>query len=159
MNVISIRDLGKEGIEKILGVADKMLPYFQEKCMYSMGFSDLALAPKVTFLFLESSTRTSESFKEAADFLGFRHSTYDKGKDSTIYTKNESFASVVRMLILQQGADILVMRTSWEGAPKFAAEIVAWNGKYIPIINGGDGAHDQQSVLHAFLSYPCAMIL
>ncbi|WP_026478840.1 aspartate carbamoyltransferase [Alkaliphilus transvaalensis] len=84
-------------------------------------------------LFYEPSTRTRLSFESAmlrlgGTVLGFSDANTSSAK------KGESIADTIR--VLDDYADILVMRHPREGAPRLASEFST-----VPIINGGDGGH------------------
>lgn len=104
---------------------------------------------KVTLLFREPSTRTLSSYREAAELLGFRVQEIS-GVEATSFMKKESFADGVRTLA-EEGANILVIRDRFEGAPRFAAEVLDRMGYSIPVHNAGDGAnrHPTQAILNA----------
>lgn len=84
-------------------------------------------------LFYEPSTRTRLSFESAmlrmgGSILGFADA------DSSSAKKGESIADTIR--VLDDYADIIVMRHPREGAPLLASQYST-----APIINGGDGGH------------------
>jgi len=104
--------------------------------------------PKATLLFLEPSTRTLASYREAAELLGFRVQEIS-GVEGTSFMKKESFADGVRTLA-EEGANIMVIRSKLEGAPRFAAEIFDRMGYGVAVHNAGDGAnrHPTQAMLN-----------
>ncbi|MCD5414314.1 MAG: aspartate carbamoyltransferase [Clostridiales bacterium] len=84
-------------------------------------------------LFYEPSTRTRLSFESAmlrlgGTILGFSDANTTSAK------KGESIADTIR--VLDDYADILVMRHPREGAPKLASQFSS-----VPLVNGGDGGH------------------
>ncbi|MGV8146203.1 MAG: aspartate carbamoyltransferase [Alkaliphilus sp.] len=84
-------------------------------------------------LFYEPSTRTRLSFESAmlrlgGTILGFSDANTTSAK------KGESIADTVR--VLDDYADILVMRHPREGAPKLASQFSS-----VPLVNAGDGGH------------------
>lgn len=145
-NLISIRDLGREGIEEFLAEAEKMIPYIAErKIAWAYQPNRRQVPPEVFELFLEKSLRTWGSFATAAEFVGFRYRPI-LGEEQTSIPKGESFTNTLRMLVFQQQASILVLRTKWEGAPRFATEIL--KDLPVPVINGGDGCNRHPSQAH-----------
>jgi len=85
-------------------------------------------------LFYEPSTRTRFSFEAAMLRLG--GSVIGSSDPSTTsVSKGESLADTVR--VIQNYADLIVLRHPYEGAAKAAADYAD-----IPIINGGDGGHE-----------------
>ena len=147
-NVISIRDLGKEGVERVLIEAERMVPYAHEGKIFPLRLRRGYVVPKVTILALERSHRTCGSFHEATRLLGLYPIRLNE--EDTSIPKNESYARTLRMLLIQ-GASILVVRTKYEGGPKYAIEVVAKHGFHAPIINAGDGKnrHPSQALLDA----------
>ncbi|ABR50280.1 aspartate carbamoyltransferase [Alkaliphilus metalliredigens QYMF] len=84
-------------------------------------------------LFYEPSTRTRLSFESAmlrmgGTVLGFSDANTSSAK------KGESIADTIR--VLDDYADLLVMRHPREGAPLLASQYAT-----VPIVNGGDGGH------------------
>ncbi|NLB29887.1 MAG: aspartate carbamoyltransferase, partial [Clostridiales bacterium] len=84
-------------------------------------------------LFFEASTRTRFSFHAAMLRLGGGIFGFSNPKDSSI-SKGESLADTMRMVSTY--SDVIVMRTSQEGAAKAASMY-----SEVPIINAGDGGH------------------
>ena len=84
-------------------------------------------------LFYEPSTRTRLSFESAMLRLGGRVLGFSDAASSSA-SKGESLADTIR--VMDDYADVLVMRHPREGAPKLAAEYAT-----VPVINGGDGGH------------------
>jgi len=142
-NTISMNDFSAEEVLKILDDAREMKAYTDRKKSVKIHFGDM-LAPSVTGLFLERSLRTWGSFARAAKNLGY-DSQPILGREQTSLDKGETMANTVRMLVSQQGADILVMRTAWEGAPRFATRVICRMGLNVPVINAGDGSNNHPS--------------
>src|SRR6185436_169813 len=92
--------------------------------------SDFILAS----LFYEPSTRTRLSFESAMLRLGGEVITSADPATSSA-AKGESLADTVR--VIANYADIIVIRHPRDGAARLAAEYSP-----IPVINGGDGAHE-----------------
>ncbi|MCA8942480.1 MAG: aspartate carbamoyltransferase catalytic subunit [Planctomycetes bacterium] len=86
-------------------------------------------------LFFEPSTRTRLSFESAMLRLGGGVVTAADAQ-STSQAKGESLADTVRV-VGGSYADILVVRHPCDGAARVAARYAS-----VPVINGGDGAHE-----------------
>jgi aspartate carbamoyltransferase catalytic subunit len=145
-DILSVRDFTGKDVEEIFKGADRMLSAKNGKSKKIILTPFLA---KVTLAFFEPSTRTLGSFEEAARLLRFDRQIIS-GSEGTSLVKNESIADTVRMLGKgNQGADILVMRTKIEGAPRFASEILSRMNYETVVINGGDGKnqHPTQALL------------
>jgi len=85
-------------------------------------------------LFYEPSTRTRLSFESAMSRLGGGVISSADPKSSSA-VKGESLADTIR--IVSGYADLIALRHPREGAAKLAAEYAS-----VPVINGGDGAHE-----------------
>ncbi len=138
-HVVSIRDFSREEIERILDLAEKMLPV----AMGEKG--DEHLKNKImAALFFEPSTRTRLSFESAMLRLGGRALGFaDPGGTSA--KKGETLADTIRMAAAY--SDVIVLRHPQEGAARLASK---FSGK--PVINAGDGAgqHPTQTLLDLF---------
>ncbi len=84
-------------------------------------------------LFYEPSTRTNFSFQTAMLRLGGAVFGFADPKNSSA-AKGESLKDTIKMV--SGYADVVVMRTPWEGAAK-AASLYS----HVPVINAGDGGH------------------
>ena len=84
-------------------------------------------------LFYEPSTRTQMSFQTAMLRLGGRLIGFDNPANSSV-SKGESIKDTVKMV--SNYADVVVMRTPWEGSAK-AASLYS----NVPVVNAGDGGH------------------
>lgn len=98
-----------------------------------MKYADTCKGKILGTLFYEPSTRTRLSFESAmlrlgGTILGFSDANTTSAK------KGESIADTVR--VLDDYADILVMRHPREGAPKLASQYSS-----VPLVNAGDGGH------------------
>ena len=135
MDVISIMDFSRGQILAILDNARKAergeLPRLGERKLMAV-------------LFFEPSTRTRLSFEAAmhrlgGGVLGFADASF------TSTRKGECLVDTIRMV--EQYADVLVIRHPLEGAARLAAEAAT-----PPVINGGDGAnqHPTQTFLDLF---------
>ncbi|MBM4384682.1 MAG: aspartate carbamoyltransferase catalytic subunit [Deltaproteobacteria bacterium] len=128
--LLSIEDLDRDDIEKILDTAMKMK---------EVGERDVKKVPTlrgrtIINLFFEPSTRTRTSFEIAgkrlsADVVNFSPS-------SSSLTKSESILDTAKTLDAMD-PDAVVIRHKVSGVPKrIADELDA------PVINAGDGAHE-----------------
>ena len=84
-------------------------------------------------LFYEPSTRTNFSFQTAMMRLGGSVFGFADPNSSSV-SKGESIKDTVKMV--SNYADVVVMRTPWEGSAK-AASLYS----DVPVINAGDGGH------------------
>ncbi|MDD3981445.1 MAG: aspartate carbamoyltransferase [Spirochaetia bacterium] len=110
---------------------------------------------QVYLIFMEDSTRTRESFRNAAKFLGCRTNVFDAASSS--FNKNESITDAVKMLYGYSADSCFVMRTKMEGACRWLEQALSryaeLSGKPRPgFINGGDGKHEHptQELLDEF---------
>lgn len=96
-------------------------------------------------IFLENSTRTRESFRNAAEFHGSRVNLFDTATSS--FAKNESITDTIKMLVGYAPESLYVIRSKQEGVCRWLAESLGpWadrNGYPRPsFINAGDGKHE-----------------
>ena len=84
-------------------------------------------------LFYEPSTRTNFSFQTAMMRLGGSVFGFADPNSSSV-SKGESMKDTVKMV--SNYADVVVMRTPWEGSAK-AASLYS----NVPVVNAGDGGH------------------
>jgi aspartate carbamoyltransferase catalytic subunit len=135
-HVTSINDLSVDEIETIFSLAQKYLhdlrdPNFAHRIGRSI---DEARGSILATLFYEPSTRTRLSFETAMIRLGGKSiSSADPATSSA--AKGESLADTVR--VASNYADVLVIRHPRDGAAKLAATYAN-----VPVVNGGDGAHE-----------------
>jgi len=136
-DVISIIDFTREELEYLFEIADRMLPYRR-------GHLDLLKGKIMASLFLEPSTRTRLSFESAMKRLGGDVITVS-GTEGLSIMKGESFVDTIKML--DNYADIIVVRHKYEGAARLAAEIAD-----VPVINAGDGKrqHPTQTMIDLY---------
>jgi aspartate carbamoyltransferase catalytic subunit len=135
-DVITISDLSNAEIEEIFDLADRFLAEMRRSGHPHQlrGQRTDARGFLLTSLFYEPSTRTRFSFETAMVRLGGNVlGTVDPVTSSA--AKGESLADTVR--VMENYADLIVMRHPYEGAARAAAEYVD-----IPVINGGDGGHE-----------------
>jgi len=135
MDIISVRDLSKDMISKILDLAKEMKAnptkyvYKDKKVLATM--------------FFEPSTRTKLSFQSAASRLGIEY--IDFLKEISSVKKGESFTDTIRTV--DGYVDAIVIRHSNEGSARLAADFAEH-----PVINGGDGGnqHPTQGLIDLY---------
>ena len=96
-------------------------------------FIDVCRGKVSANLFYEPSTRTNFSFQTAMLRLGGSVFGFADPNSSSV-SKGETLKDTVK--IVSNYADVIVMRTPWEGAAK-AASLYA----NVPVVNAGDGGH------------------
>jgi aspartate carbamoyltransferase catalytic subunit len=135
-DVISINDLQNDEIEEIFALADEYCKTMAgaETPHQIRGRLDVASKFILATLFYEPSTRTRFSFESAMLRLG-GNILGSTDTATTSVSKGESLADTVR--VIQNYADLIVLRHPCEGAARAAAECVE-----VPIVNGGDGSHE-----------------
>jgi aspartate carbamoyltransferase catalytic subunit len=135
-HVTSINDLTVDEIERIFLLAQRYLKDLRDPNVphrIGRSISD-AQGSVLASLFYEPSTRTRLSFESAMLRLGGKSiSSADPATSSA--AKGESLADTVR--VASNYADVLVIRHPRDGAAKLAATYAN-----VPVINGGDGAHE-----------------
>ena len=99
----------------------------------------------VYLMFLEDSTRTKESFRNAAKFHNTKVNVFDASSSS--FKKSESLVDTVKMLFGYSRRSVFVMRTRTEGVCRALEEQLGDYadriGREPPVfINGGDGRHE-----------------
>ncbi|MEY4880366.1 MAG: hypothetical protein RJB62_1835 [Pseudomonadota bacterium] len=135
-HLTSINDLRIDEIEALFALADRYLDELSDPHIpYRIGRSlTEAQGSLLATLFYEPSTRTRLSFETAMIRLGGKSiSSADPATSSA--AKGESLADTVR--VASNYADVLVIRHPRDGAARFAADYAS-----VPVINGGDGAHE-----------------
>ncbi len=135
-DLITLDDLTNEEIDAIFELADEFVATMgvPERPYRLTGRLTLAQGRILSSLFYESSTRTRFSFESAMLRLGGEILAFtDPAKTSA--AKGESIADTVR--VIENYADVLVMRHTAEGAAQLAGEFT-----HVPVINGGDGGHE-----------------
>ena len=135
-HVTSINDLTVDEIETVFSLAQRYLKDLRDPDVphrIGRSISD-AQGSILASLFYEPSTRTRLSFESAMLRLGGKSiSSADPATSSA--AKGESLADTVR--VASNYADVLVIRHPRDGAAKLAATYAS-----VPVINGGDGAHE-----------------
>ena len=99
----------------------------------------------VYLMFLEDSTRTKESFRNAVKFHDINLNVFDASSSS--FKKSESLVDTVKMLFGYGRRSIFVMRTKMEGVCRALDEQLGEYadriGRERPVfINAGDGRHE-----------------
>jgi len=134
-SLVSIEDYGKEGVLKILELAE----YFEKNPNQKILDGKV-----IASLFFEPSTRTRLSFESAVNKLGGRIIGFTDAGSSSV-SKGESLKDTIKTV--SKYSDLIVMRHPLEGSAKFASEV-----SEVPIINAGDGAnqHPTQTLLDLY---------
>ncbi len=96
-------------------------------------FIDVCRGRVAASLFYEPSTRTNFSFQTAMLRLGGTVFGFADPNSSSV-AKGETLKDTIKMV--SGYADVVVMRTPWEGAAKAASLYSS-----VPVVNAGDGGH------------------
>jgi aspartate carbamoyltransferase catalytic subunit len=136
-DIVSIKDFTREEIDYILKTAAGME-------QTAKNGSDMLHGKILATLFFEPSTRTRLSFEAAINKLGGTAIGFAEPKVAAI-KKGENLADTIR--VVDNYADILVLRHPLEGAARLAAEFST-----VPVINAGSGAeeHPTQAMLDLY---------
>src|SRR3989449_9344434 len=136
-DIVSVRDLSRSEIDHILDMAEAMEPL-------AKSGSDMLHGKIMATLFYEPSTRTKLSFESAMTRLGGAALGFAETKGTSV-EKGENLADTVR--VVENYADVLVVRHPLEGAARMAAEF-----SKTPVINAGSGAeeHPTQALLDLY---------
>mmetsp|Transcript_91548 Transcript_91548/g.255759 ORF Transcript_91548/g.255759 Transcript_91548/m.255759 type:complete len:578 (+) Transcript_91548:75-1808(+) len=100
-------------------------------------------------IFMEDSTRTKESFRNAAEFHGFKVNVFDAKTSS--FQKNETITDTIKMLCgYSIGQSIFVIRSKIEGVCTWLEEAITQytSARGFPrasFVNAGDGRHEHPS--------------
>src|SRR5579883_2716949 len=129
--LLGIEELERQEIEAILARAKDFQP-IQTQAQKKL---DTLRGKMLVNLFFEASTRTRTSFEIAAKRLGADTVSITAAGSSV--SKGESLVDTLNTLAAMR-PDCIVMRHAASGAPHFLARHLA-----IPIINAGDGTHEQ----------------
>jgi aspartate carbamoyltransferase catalytic subunit len=129
-HLLSIADLGRDGIEELLRLTDS----FVEVSERSIPKVPALRGRTVVSLFYEDSTRTRLSFETAAKRLSADTMSFSVGSSSV--NKGESLRDTVET-IHAMGVDAVVVRHKSSGVPW---QIASWIDA--SIINAGDGWHE-----------------
>jgi len=136
-DIVSIKDFNREEIDYILKTAASMEQITKKG-------SDMLHGKILATLFFEPSTRTRLSFEAAMNKLGGTAIGFAEPKVAAI-KKGENLADTIR--VVENYADVLVLRHPLEGAARLAAEFAD-----VPVINAGSGAeeHPTQALLDLY---------
>ncbi len=150
-DLISINDFSNEEIEAVLNLADEMSSALTSresrvKSRESRGgegdsrlqtsdYRHLCQGKELYTVFYEPSTRTRSSFETAMHRLGGTVVSHAEAQVTSSVAKGESIADTMR--VFERYADIIVMRHPLDGSTRLAAEHSS-----VPLISGGDGAHE-----------------
>jgi aspartate carbamoyltransferase catalytic subunit len=136
-DIVSIRDFSRQEIDYVLEMTDVVEP------MAKIGSHTLDGKIMAT-LFFEPSTRTRFSFESAMYRYGGECIGFAEPKAASV-EKGENLADTVR--VVENYADVLVIRHPLEGAARLAAEFAS-----VPVINAGTGAeeHPTQAMLDLY---------
>jgi len=139
-HLLSIDDLGRDGIDDVLGLADSFLEVTQRDIPKVPALRGKTIAS----VFYEDSTRTRLSFETAAKRLSADTMTFAVSTSSV--NKGESLRDTV-LTIEAMGVDVMVVRHRNAGAPHRVAQWVDAG-----VVNAGDGWHEHptQALLDAF---------
>ncbi len=136
-DIVSIKDFNREEIDYILKTTETMEPIAKKG-------SEMLHGKILATLFFEPSTRTRLSFEAAMNKLGGTAIGFAEPKVAAI-KKGENLADTIR--VVENYADVLVLRHPLEGAARLAAEF-----SDVPVINAGSGAeeHPTQALLDLY---------
>ena len=139
-HLIGLRDLSREEIEHILDTAEG----FEEISTRSVKKAPTLRGKVVVNLFFEDSTRTRNSFTLAANRLSA--DVIEFTQKSSSVNKGETLLDTAKNLEAM-GIDIVVIRHSAGGAPKFLSRNINAS-----VVNAGDGCceHPTQGLLDVF---------
>lgn len=130
-HLLSVADLGRDGIEEVLRLADS----FAEVNRRPIPKVPALRGKTVVSVFFEDSTRTRLSFETAARRLSADVMTFSASSSSL--NKGESLKDTVQT-IQAMGVDAMVVRHSGSGVPW---QVAGWlDGP--AVVNAGDGWHE-----------------
>ncbi|HZU71545.1 MAG TPA: aspartate carbamoyltransferase catalytic subunit [Acidimicrobiales bacterium] len=129
-HLISVSDLGKEGIDDVMRLADSFVEVSEREIPRVPALRGRTVAT----VFFEDSTRTRLSFEAAAKRLSADTMTFAAGSSSL--NKGESIRDTVET-IEALGADAMIIRHKSAGVP---LQVTRWVGSRV--VNAGDGWHE-----------------
>jgi len=137
-DILSIKDLPKEQLEKIFTSTDKIMQ------LDPSDRREICKGKTLGYLFYEPSTRTRLSFDAAMASIG-GNSLGISDISSSSTQKGESLADTVKIMSIY--SDVLVLRHTLDGSSRFAAEV-----SEEPVINAGSGTeeHPTQAIQDLF---------
>lgn len=130
-HLLGIKELTREDIETVFGVADRFMEVLRSPVRYVPALRDFTVAT----LFFEPSTRTRMSFELAAKRLSAEVISFSPGTSSL--QKGETILDTVAN-VLAMGVDLMVVRHASSGTPHLIAECFP----QVAVVNGGDGTHE-----------------
>ncbi len=125
-HLIDFGDLSRQEWDQLYARAERIMDAPEDHL-------DVCRGKVMASLFYEPSTRTNFSFQTAMLRLGGTVFGFADPKSSSA-AKGESLKDTIKMV--SGYADVVVMRTPWEGAAK-AASLYS----DVPVVNAGDGGH------------------
>ncbi|HJR93412.1 MAG TPA: aspartate carbamoyltransferase catalytic subunit [Acidimicrobiia bacterium] len=128
-HLLTIEGIGRPELEDLLDLGDRFIEVLDREIPKVPTLQGRTVAT----MFFESSTRTRLSFERAARALSADVLSFAPGTSSV--TKGESLKDTA-LTLKAMGADLMVVRHQATGA---AHRVAQWVD--IPVINGGDGAH------------------
>ena len=128
-HLISIRDLDRDGVERLLSTAQS----FEASLERELKKLPTLRGRTVVTLFYESSTRTSSSFELAAKRLSA--DTMSIKAAGSAVDKGESLKDTA-LTLAAYDPDVIVLRHPHIGAPQLVARVTEAR-----IVNAGDGKH------------------
>ena len=139
-HLLSVADLGREGIEEVLQLTDN----FVEVSERAIPRVPALRGRTVATVFFEDSTRTRLSFEAAAKRLSADTMTFSVGTSSV--NKGESLRDTVET-VAAMGVDAMIVRHRSAGAPW---QVARWVDA--AVVNAGDGWHEHptQSLLDCY---------
>ena len=140
-HLLSIQDLGADGIEEVLRLTDS----FVEVSRRAIPKVPALRGKTVVSVFFEDSTRTRLSFEAAARRLSADVMTFSASSSSL--NKGESIKDTI-LTIQAMGVDGMIVRHSGSGVP---LQVAGWvDGP--AVVNAGDGWHEHptQALLDCF---------
>ncbi len=139
-DLLTIADLGKDGIDEIMVTADAMA----EVSARPIPKVPALRGKTVASMFFEDSTRTRTSFETAAKRLSADVLNFSASSSSV--NKGESLRDTVET-IEAMGVDAIIVRHRSSGAPR---QVAQW--AKASVLNAGDGwhAHPTQALLDAY---------
>jgi aspartate carbamoyltransferase catalytic subunit len=139
-HLLSVQDLGADGIEEIMRLTDSFVEVSERK----IPKVPVLRGKTVVSLFYEDSTRTRLSFETAAKRLSADTMNFSVGTSSV--KKGESLRDTVQT-IEAMGVDAIVVRHGSAGAPW---QVAQWGAS--SVINAGDGWHEHptQALLDSY---------
>jgi aspartate carbamoyltransferase catalytic subunit len=129
-NLLSISDLGRDGIEEVLNLTDSFVEVSERR----IPKVPTLRGKTVVSLFYEDSTRTRLSFETAARRLSA--DTMNFSVNTSSVKKGESLRDTV-LTIEAMGVDAIVVRHASAGVPW---QVASWVDA--AVVNAGDGWHE-----------------